>query len=124
VDGGERRARQLELAARLQADVRAVLARQRDDRAALLDRRPAEPGQAAEQRADAARTLVGDRAVVVEPEGELLVLGADPPALGGLETLLDPGGELPAVRDRLAARARWGRHGVLTPPDRGEGGCP
>jgi hypothetical protein len=54
----ERRARKLELAGGLEAD-RAVGAGERDDIAALVDRLPAEFGQADQQRVDAAFLLIG-----------------------------------------------------------------
>ncbi len=49
--------------------------------AALLDRSPAELGQPVEQVADAARLVIARRVMVREGIDELLVLGADPPAL-------------------------------------------
>ena len=79
VDGPERRAGELELAARLEADVGAVLL-QPDQLARLLDRRPAEAvAQPREHGVDRAVALVGQRQVVGEAVAELLVLGADAP---------------------------------------------
>ena len=74
----ERRARQLELARGLEADG-AVGAGQRDDLAVLLDRPPAELGQAEQKVADAARLVPRRRAMIVAAIDELLVLGADAP---------------------------------------------
>ena len=60
----QRRAGKLELAGRLQADI-AVRPGERDDLVALVDRLPAIFGEADQQRVDAARLLVGRRAVIV-----------------------------------------------------------
>jgi hypothetical protein len=106
VERRDRRARQLELAARLQRDV-AGLAAQRDDLAVLLDRLPAEAQQPLQDGADAVRPLIGQRPQVAGAEGELLVLGADAPLLGRLAAGLEIGHELPLVGDRLAARLGW-----------------
>ena len=74
----ERRARQLELARRLEADG-AIVARERDDIAVLDDRPPAVLGEPVEQVADAAGLVVGRRAMVGGAIDELLMLGAEPP---------------------------------------------
>ena len=74
----ERRAGELELAGGFEAD-RAVRAAQGDDLAAFLDRFPAEFLHVEQDVADAARLVIGGRAVVRTVEDELLVLGADPP---------------------------------------------
>ena len=112
VQGLERRAAQLELAARLQADVAALLG-ERDRVAVLKHRLPAEPcGQRLEQGADAARPLIGQRAQVVAGEAELLVLGADPPGRARLAALLQILDQLTLAGDRLALAARRCRHQV------------
>ena len=64
----------------------AVGALQGDDVVALHDRLPAEAGdQPLHQRAHAARALIGHGPQRVGVEQELLVLGADAPALAGFE---------------------------------------
>ena len=106
VQGLQRRARQLELAARLQRDVAAGLL-QRDRESLLEDGLPAEAGgQALQQGADAARALVGQPAQVLLGEAELLVLGADPPGGARLAALLQIGHQLAAIGDRLALARR------------------
>ena len=79
VHGLDRRAGQLELAARLERDRAAAgHVEQADDVAVLDDRLPAEQMlHAFEQRADAAAAVIGNRAVALDREGEFLVLGAD-----------------------------------------------
>src|SRR3954468_24580052 len=119
----QRRAAQLELAARLQADVAALLG-ERDRLAVLPHRRPAEPlGQPFQKRADAARSGVGQRAQVVLGEAELLVLGADAPSrprFAALGQVLD---QLAPAGNRLALAARRCRH--ETPfPDTGPADLP
>ena len=78
VDGLERRAGELELAARLERD-RAAADRvgEPDDVLAVHDRLPAEQRCMPRAAPDAARALVGDRRMVVRVEAELLVLGAE-----------------------------------------------
>ena len=101
VDRLERRAGQLELAARLQGDAAGLLG-QRDDPAVLAYALPAEGAlHAGQQRLDAAFALVGQRAEVVLGEAELLVLGADAPVGAGLAAGLEIGDELRLARDRL-----------------------
>jgi hypothetical protein len=95
----ERRARQFELPGRLQADV-PVLARQRDDLAAFLDRPPAIFGQRREQVADTAGLVVGGRAMIVAAVDELLVLGPDPPRRLGLLAARERGEQVLAALDR------------------------
>ena len=65
-----------------------------------------------EQRADAARALIGQRAQVVAGEAELLVLGADPPRRARLAALLQILDQLALVGDRFAFAARRCRHQV------------
>ena len=124
----ERGARQLELAGGLQADA-AVVAGERNDVGAvgggLLDRAPAVAGQVGEEVADAAGLVVG-RGVVVTPRvDELLVLGADPPAVGGLLAAREAGDQLVARLDDRRGLAsclgRIGRHEPRLTPRR-EGG--
>ena len=79
VDVLQRRARQLDLTARLQRHRAVAAIGQRDQLAILEDWFPAEAGQAPQHRADALRPVVGQRAIVLQPVGEFLVLGADPP---------------------------------------------
>src|SRR4029079_13056370 len=110
--------RQLELPRRLQADG-AVLARQRDGLAVLEDRFPAELGQPSKQVANAARLLVRRRAVIDDAIDELLVLGADPPALGRLLAAGEKRQQIVAALDRRTlTRVRALRHGRrrLAPP--------
>ena len=89
VQGLDRRARQLELAARLEGDAGAALLQ--GDRAVLLaDGAPAEARrQALQQRAHAALALVGERPQIAVGVAELLVLGADPPVGLGLAAGLE-----------------------------------
>ena len=79
VHGFDLRARQFELAARLERDRAAAGdVEQADDVRPFHDRLPAEQMlHAFEQRADAALALIGHRTVALEREGEFLVLGAD-----------------------------------------------
>ena len=95
----ERRAGQLELAGGLEADG-AVGAGQRDDLAVLLDRLPAEFGQAEQQVADAARLLPRRRAVIVAAIDELLVLGADAPIVARLLAVDEHRQQIVAALDR------------------------
>ena len=118
VQGLERRAREFELAGGLQADA-AVVAGKRDDVGAvgggLLDRAPAVARQVGEQVADAAGLVVG-RGVVVTPRvDELLVLGADPPALGRLLAAREAGDQLVArFDDRRGLAGRCRRVGLAS----------
>ena len=97
--GLDRRAGKLELAARLERDRAAAGdVEQADDIAVLDDRLPAEQVlHAFEQRADAAAPVIGDRAVALDREHELLVLGADAELRLRLAARLEP-------RDQLVAR--------------------
>src|SRR3954453_20287867 len=118
----QRRAAQLELAARLQADIAALLG-ERDRLVVLQHRRPAEPlGQPLQKRADAARSGVGERSQVVLGEAELLVLGADAPSRPRLAALLQILDQLALAGDRLALAARRCRH-ELPFPRAGSGRC-
>ena len=86
VDRFQRRAGKLELTAGLQRD-RALTGRldQADDAAGIHDRVPAELFlHAFEDGANAALPAVRHRRVAVDIEGELLVLGADPPFVAWL----------------------------------------
>jgi hypothetical protein len=98
----ERRAGQLELAARLERNRRRPGHRSEpDDVLALHDRFPAEQEpHAFEQRADAARSFVGNRVVAVDRKGEFLVLGADAELGLRLHALLQPRDQLVARLDR------------------------
>src|SRR5262249_51711442 len=74
---------------------------QADDVRPFHDRLPAEQQlHAFEQRADAAPSLVGDRAMTLEREGEFLVLGADAELRFRLDALSDPIDEVVAPFDR------------------------
>ena len=107
----ERRARQLELAGGLEADV-AVGAGERDDLAVLLDRLPAELGQPQQQVADAAGLVPGRRAMVVAAVDELLVLGADAPSLARLLAAGEHRQQIVAALDEAGSRFFGaGRHG-------------
>src|SRR5690606_3548254 len=76
VQRGERRAGQLELAARLERDgAEADRVGEADDAAGVHDRLPAEKaGHEFEQAADAVLALIGNRAEILAIEAELLVL--------------------------------------------------
>uniref|UniRef100_A0A0N4ZIQ9 HTH araC/xylS-type domain-containing protein n=1 Tax=Parastrongyloides trichosuri TaxID=131310 RepID=A0A0N4ZIQ9_PARTI len=91
VDGLQRRARQFELTARLQADRGAealgVLAFQGDNVIAFQHRRPAEARQPVQHGLDAAGAFIGRAAQGRLVEAELLVLRADPPLVLGLLAL-------------------------------------
>ena len=84
MDGRLRRAGKLELAARLERDrAAAVRVVEADQRAVVLDRRPAEARLGAfEQRPDAALALVGDGRQIGRVERDLLVLDADAERFG------------------------------------------
>ena len=96
------RAGKLELAAGFERDGAAAgHVEQADDVRSFGDRLPAEQQlHAFEQRADAASSLVGDRAVALEREGEFLVLGADAELRFRLDALSDPVDEIVAPFDR------------------------
>ena len=91
VDGQERRARQLQLAARLQADrgdeTLGIAALQPDQDAVFLHAGPAEPLQPLKQGLDPASALIGGARQGILVEAELLVLGADAPLVLGLGAL-------------------------------------
>ncbi len=78
---GERRTRQFELAARLEANRAAAMrVGETDQVAALVDRVPSRERLHARQHlADATRPLVGDGGEIFDAEAELLVLRPDPP---------------------------------------------
>ena len=94
----ERRARQLELAARLEADraaFPAVLAAQRDDVAVLGDGIPAEAlGSVSSSVLIPRSPVIWHRRVALAVEAELLVLGADAPSRWRLGTRFEIGDEL------------------------------
>ena len=74
-----------------------------------IDRLPAEAGQRHQQVADAAGLVIGGRAMVGAAIDELLVLGADPPAVAGFS----PRGEQSASRSpALDAGGRSSRSGA------------
>ena len=102
VHGLDRRAGQFELPARLERNRAAAGdVEQADDVVALHDRLPAEQVlHAVEQRADAARPGIGHRPVVVDGEGEFLVLGADAELRLRLAARFEPGDEFVARLDR------------------------
>jgi hypothetical protein len=89
VHGFERRPAQFELAARLQGDRTSRVVGERNDVAFLLDRLPAEPGHAAQQRADTVRTVIGRALQIGAAEDEFLVLSANPPGFGRLVARCD-----------------------------------
>jgi hypothetical protein len=98
----QRRAGQFELPAGLQRN-RAAPGHvvESDDILALHDRLPAEQElHAVQQRADAARPLIGHGIVPVHREGEFLVLGADAPFRFWLAARFEPGDEFVAPLDR------------------------
>ena len=102
MDGLQRRAGELELAARLERD-RAAAGHvgKADDVRPVHDRLPAEQMlHADEQRADRAAAFVGDRLVRVGRERELLVLGPGPPLRLRFRAFGEPRDELVARFDR------------------------
>src|SRR5206468_10572410 len=74
----ERRAREFELPARLQAEGGAILG-QADDVLAFAYRRPAEALHAFQQLADARLAVIGDRLAGLQVINEFFVLGPDAP---------------------------------------------
>src|SRR5262249_18785429 len=101
VDGAERGAGELELTPGLERDARRLLA-ERDQVRALGDAPPAvRGGDGLEHGGDPARALVGDGSQLRRPEADLLVLGADPPAVGWL---LGAAQEVDELVDRLDRR--------------------
>ena len=80
VDVLEHGAGKFQLAGRFQRHRCPVLG-QGDELAVFFVGLPAEAGEPAQQRLDATFAVPGGRAQVVEPEAELLVLGADAPVL-------------------------------------------
>ncbi len=85
---------------------------ERDDVVAFDDRQPAVArDQRFEDRADAARAVVGNRAQVVGVEDDLLVLGADAPFRRRLRSGRDPVDEIGArAHDRGRRTVLAGRH--------------
>ena len=100
------RARQLELAARLQRDGAAAgHVEHADDVVALHDRLPAEQlMHAIEQGVDAALAGIRYRPMIGDGEGELLVLGADAELCLRLAACFEPGDEFVARLDRASCR--------------------
>src|ERR1017187_9615926 len=98
----DRRAGELELAARLQRYGTAMGdVEQADDVVALHDRLPAEQiMHALEQRADAALARIGHWPVPLHGEGEFLMLGADAELRLRLAARFEPGDEFVARLDR------------------------
>ena len=105
VQGLERRAGKLELAARLQGDVR-LAAQQRDRIVALGDGFPTEARHAFEHGADAVGTIVGERLQGRRMIAEFLMLGAQAPIGPRLVAGSKIFDELAPIFDRFAA-ARW-----------------
>ena len=96
------RAREFELAAGLERDGAAAGdVEQADNVRPFHDRFPAEQMlHALEQRADAARPLIGHRTMALQREGELLVLGAEPELRFGFDALREPMHQIVAPLDR------------------------
>jgi hypothetical protein len=103
----ERCAREFELPCRLEADG-AVGTGKGDDVAAFLDRLPSEFGERHQEVADASRLVIARGAVIVAAIDELLMLGADQPALFRL-LALDEGCEqiVEALDRRVRLRSGW-----------------
>ena len=132
VDGRLRRAGKLELAARLERD-RAAAFRlvKADQRALVLDRRPAEARLGAfEQGPDAAIALVRDRRQIGRVEWELLVLDADAERFGWLAARRQPRHQIVAGFDDLSVddvaghagfRMKNGQKASAGPVNRGAG---
>ena len=111
MQGLERGAGKLELAARLERDGTGVA--DKGDRLPLLAHRlPAEALQPLEDGADATRPLIGDRAQIIGPEGEFLMLGADAPRFLGLAPGLEVLDKPALVGDRLGIGVIGSGHGV------------
>ena len=72
------------------------------DVAVLDDRLPAELGEAGQQVADAARLVIGRRAMVLDAIDELLVFGADAPRLARFLAALEHGDQVGAAFDERA----------------------
>ena len=102
MDGLDRRARQFELPAGLQRNGAAAGdVGKPDDVLALHDRLPAEQVlHAFEQCMDRAPAVVGNRAMAIEREHELLVLGADAELGLRLAPRLEPRDQVVARLDR------------------------
>jgi hypothetical protein len=115
VNRAKRRAGELHLAARLERDGRALLL-EGDGVLALEDALPVVGlGDSLEQGADAALPLEGHRAPIALVEADLLVLGADPPALGRLLPAPEKGDQVLYGLDRGVAvvrRTRVRAHGA------------
>ncbi len=117
----DRRSGQFELSAGLERD-RAAAGHvgEADDAVALHDRVPAEQvPHAVEQRADAARAVIRHRRMVDDPEGELLMLGADAEFRLRLAARFEPRDELVARFDRrhidlITGHAEFRRKKVAT----------
>src|SRR5689334_5921153 len=99
----ERRARELELAARLERDGAALAVGEADEIAGIAHRRPAEALQPLEQRADAGAAVIRCRLVVAQAKNEFFVLGADAPMRRRLAARLEMLDELALCGDRHAA---------------------
>ena len=110
VDGLQRRAGQFQLARGFQRD-RGTVATQRDGAAVLLVRRPAEADQPLQQRFDTTLAIERGRAQVIQPEAELLVLGADPPVFAWLFAGRQHLDQLAAVVDRCIGGTAGTGHG-------------
>ena len=114
VDGHHGGTGQLELSGGLESDGPPVRLRERDRESLLHNRFPAEACEALEERPDSARALVRQRPQVLQPIGELLVLGADPPPLPGLAPLLHVFNQRRLAGDRLGGLAAALGHGRLS----------
>ncbi len=109
VDGFQRRAGKLQLAARLQRDIGAIQ-RQTNDLVAFQHRRPAiGVAQPLQNRLDRARAVIRQRLQRVFAITEFLVLGADAPVSDGLASRGEIFGHILGPFDRATARLRY-RH--------------
>src|SRR6185437_8568960 len=111
----DRRARKLELAARLERDRAALIVGESDQSLAVAHRLPAEAHQSFEERTDAVGAVIGHGRVVAQTEDELLVLGADAPLRRWLCARGQIVDKLSLVGDGRTAGSRWSRHGAKTP---------
>jgi hypothetical protein len=98
VDARQRRAGELELAARFERNRRAALrVEQADELAVVLDAPPAQAfAQALQQRPNPAWAFIGNRRQIGLGEGEFLVFHADATRLGGFAARFHPGDQIVA----------------------------
>ena len=111
MDGFERGARKLKLAARFEAERSTVLV-QADDVLPLQNRLPAEAGHAFQQQPDARPPVIGHRLEGAGIVDELLVLGPDAPVGTGLGARFEIAHKIVTRPDRAARRLRNG-HALL-----------